>query len=302
MKTVLLSIALFSASLAHGAMFTNAVSVDSFVRASAPTSNYGAAGANSVSGASATNNLGAANGAFDSFIRFNTFSMVTNFNALYGANGWAINGVTLQVSEQGAPNNAIFNRGKGAFEIRWIANDNWTEGTGNPATPGTTGIVYTNEPGLLNVASDVSLRIYTNAEADVVETFSLPLANSMVSDMQAGGEVGLFMTAVDANVGFTFSSRSFSPTTGRPFLIVSAVPKPGIQSVAASGNDLLLSCANGVAGGTYKALISTDLTQPLSQWTPVATNAVASDGAFNLTISNALANPSAQHFFIVQKQ
>jgi len=303
MKRFVLSLGFLLLAVAFGecATFTNSSSADSFVRAAAPSSNYGGAGADSVSGASATNSTGA-NGAFDTFIRFNTFSMVTNFNALYGSNSWAITGASLQVTEQGAPNNSIFNRGKGAFEVRWIGNDSWTEGTGSPASPGTTGIVFTNETGLLNIAGDVSLGTYTNAGVDGVLTFALPLANSFVGDMHAGGEVGFFMTAADANIGFTFSSRSFTPTTGRPVLIVSAVPKPGIASALVTGSNLILSCTNGMAGASYLASVSSDVSASLIEWQPVATNTVTADGAFQLTVSNALMNPSAQQFFGVRMQ
>ena len=301
MKYICLFITIFTAgSLVHGAVFTNSVSVDSFVRASAPTSNYGGAGADAISGASATNVLGAANGAFDTFIRFNTFSMVTNFNVLFGSNNWVINGATLQVTEQSAPNNNIFNRGKGAFEVRWIANDSWTEGTGSPLTPGTTGVVYTNETTLLNAGTDVSLGTYTNLQTDTQQSFSLALANDFISDMQAGGEVGLFMTSADPNIGFTFSSRSFTPASGRPFLIVSAVPRPRIASATVSGADLNLSCTNGASGGTYVLLMNSDATAPLNHWTPVATNTLAAAGAFSITASNVVGASSAQQFFTVQ--
>jgi hypothetical protein len=71
---------------AGAASFTNTVSVDSFVRASAPTLNYGSAGSLAVSGPNAVNGSGVANGVFDSFIRFNTAAMVASFNALCGVN------------------------------------------------------------------------------------------------------------------------------------------------------------------------------------------------------------------------
>jgi hypothetical protein len=301
MKKFYLLFTFFAASsLVHGATFTNSASVDSFVRASAPTSNYGASGADTVSGGNATNALGTANGVFDTFIRFNTFSMVTNFNTLFGSNNWVINGATLQVTEQSAPNNSLFNRGKGSFEARWIANDAWTEGTGTPGAPGSSGIVYTNETTLLSAATDASLGTYTNAGMDTMQLFSLALPTSFLDDMQAGGEVGLFMTATDPNIGFTFSSRSFTPVTGRPFLIVSAIPRPGIASATVTGSDLNLSCTNGAVGGTYVLLTSSEATTPLSAWTPVATNTPAAGGAFNMTASNVVGALTGQQFFTLQ--
>lgn len=303
MTRIFLSLTLgFSAvAVAHAAVFTNSVSVDSFVRASAPTSNYGGSGANSIAGASATNAAGAVNGAFDTFIRFNTFSMVMNFNALYGSNNWTVTSATLQVTEQAAPNNAMFNRGVGSFEIRWIADDDWIEGTGSPTSPNTSGIVYTNEPGLLNVATDVTLGTYTNAGVDGVETFALQLATAFVDDVEAGGEVGLFMTAADSNIGFTFSSRSFNQAPSRPYLIISVLPKPRIGSATLLGADLSLSCMNGIAGASYRVMATVDVNQPVSEWTPVATNAVDADGAFSITITNATA-VARQQFFSIEMQ
>src|SRR5882724_9037217 len=132
----------FAAAVSHAALYTNTVSTDAFVRSNAPASNYGAAGALSVSGSSATNAVGTVNGIADSFIRFNTAGIVTSLDSLFGAGNWVINGAALRVVEVGVPNNNIFTRGKGAFEIRWISNDSWTEGTGMPMGPTTDGIAY----------------------------------------------------------------------------------------------------------------------------------------------------------------
>jgi len=60
------------ANFANAAFFTNSPDADSFVRAAAPTLNYGGAGALSVSGSNSVNGSGVTNGTFDGFIRFNT--------------------------------------------------------------------------------------------------------------------------------------------------------------------------------------------------------------------------------------
>ena len=51
-------------------------------------------------------------------------------------------GATLVVNENGAPNNPVFNRGVGVFEIQWIGSNRWVEGTGTPNTPTTDGVEY----------------------------------------------------------------------------------------------------------------------------------------------------------------
>lgn len=102
-----------------------APSADAFVRSLAPGSNYGAAGALSVSGSAAVNGSGQQNGLFDSLMRFPMSGVVTSFNASLGSDRWVVTAATLAVTEVGVPSNAIFNRGVGAFEVRWIASDGW---------------------------------------------------------------------------------------------------------------------------------------------------------------------------------
>jgi hypothetical protein len=287
----------------RGASFTNSPDADTFVRANAPTLNYGAAGALSVSGIYATNATGVTNGAFDSFIRFNTAAMVTNFNGAFGTNNWAVSAAKIVVTESGAPAQALFNRGKGAFEIRWIASDTWTEGTGTPNIPTTDGITYNNEPVLLNSSVDASLGVFTNAGANATLSFPLSLPPAFTSNLAAGGEVDLFFTATDPKTGFTFNSQNFGTTTARPFLIISAIPIPGITGISLDSTNLTLTATNGAVGGTYLVLASTNLALPLNQWTPMATNVLSAGGDFTIIVTNGVsASGPAQEFFRLQAQ
>jgi archaellin len=291
------------AGSARAAFFTNSPDADAFVRSNAPTLNYGKAGALNVSGINAVNGSGITNGAFDSFVRFNTAAMVANLNSLFGSNNWVISRARLQTTEIGSPANTLFNRGKGALEIRWIANDNWAEGTGTPTSPTTDGICYNNEATLLNPSTDASLGAFTNAGVNFTNFFSLALPAVFANDIAAGGEVTLFLTAIDANIGFTVDSRDFGTVSAWPYLIVSAVPQPGISEVNLSGTNVVLSATNGAAGGTYYVLGSTNAAWPLSQWTPVATTVLTANGAFTITVTNAVNSSSPpQQFFILQTQ
>jgi hypothetical protein len=301
LPSILLTVALAGSS--RGATFTNSPDADTFVRANAPTLNYGAAGALSVSGSTATNGSGVANGASDSFIRFNTTAMAVNFNSTFGANNWAVTGARIVVTESGAPSQAVFNRGKGAFEIRWIANDVWTEGTGTPTAPTTDGLAYNNEPTLLNSSTDASLGVFTNAGANATLSFTLGLPAAFTGDLVAGGEVGFFFTATDSKTGFTFNSQSFGTASARPFLIVSALPRPGITSLSLNSTNLILTATNGAAGGTYLILTSTNLTLPTLQWTPMATNILNASGDFTIAVTNGLnVSGTGQAFFRLQAQ
>ena len=134
------------------------------------------------------------------FIRFNTAAMVTSFNTLFGANNWVISGAKLQVTEVGTPNNSIFDQGKGGFGSTGSPTTIWSEGTGMPNTPTTDGIVFTNETVLL--ANTAYLGKFTNTAANGTLLFLLALPSVFVSDAQAGGEVTLFLTAIDPQIGF----------------------------------------------------------------------------------------------------
>ncbi|MEI8288255.1 MAG: hypothetical protein WCH99_02180 [Verrucomicrobiota bacterium] len=299
---ILLS-AIVLASSTRGAFFTNSPDADTFVRSNAPTLNYGTAGALSVSGIYATNATGVTNGAFDSFIRFNATAMVTNFNGMFGTNNWAVTSAKIVVTESGAPTQAVFNRGKGAFEIRWIASDNWVEGTGTPSAPTTDGLTYNNEPALLNSSTDASLGVFTNAGANVTLSFPLGLPPAFTGDLLAGGEVDLFLTAKDPKTGFTFNSQNFATVSARPFLIISALPRPVITSISLNTTNLTLTVTNGAAGGTYVVLASTNLVLPPLQWIPVATNVLGASGDFTINVTNEVYGSGlAQAFFRLQAQ
>ena len=199
---------------------------DAFVRSMAPDENYGGAGALSVSGSAALNVNGEQMGTLDTFIRFDLTDLVQQLDLLFGSHEWTIESVELTVEEQGAPNNPIFNRGVGRFEVRWTAADAWQEGTGNPRVPTTDGVVYNDEPSLLDDQTDVPVGVFANAGADGERVFALTPAGAFVDDIKAGGGVSLFLTAVDETVGFTFLARDNSGGVYAPRLAVTASPPP----------------------------------------------------------------------------
>lgn len=282
----------------HAALFTNSVSIDAFVRSNAPTVNYGGAGSLTISGATATNGLGAINGIADSFIRFDTAALMASLNSQYGPGSWLINGVTLRVVEVGAPSNNIFTRGKGAFSAFWISNDDWIEGSGMPMTPTADGITYTNESTLLT--NTASLGTFTNAAANSTNFYSLLLPPPFLDDISAGGEVGLYFTAASPEIGFTFDSQNFNTASQRPVLIISAVQRPTSLGISLAGSNLSITATNVAAGKMYLLLSTTDPFAPVDQWHPVSTNLPAENG--EISISQPIAPETTQQYFILQAQ
>ena len=87
-------------------------------------------------------------------------------------------------------------------------------------------------------------------------------------------------------------------------LMTSAFGRPGSASAASnvSGTNLVFSGVNGLSGGTYSVMTSTNLTLPLSQWTRVATNVLSANGNFTITVTNAVNSGASQQFYMLQLQ
>ncbi|MEP6663040.1 MAG: hypothetical protein ABJC04_05180 [Verrucomicrobiota bacterium] len=61
------------------------------------------------------------------------------------------------------------------------------------------------------------------------------------------------------------------------------VPRLHITTVTPSDTDVVISGVDGTEGGNYYVIVSSDLTVPLTSWTPIATNVFDLDGKFSFT-------------------
>jgi len=216
---------------------------DTFVMSKAPTNNFGGAGAIAVSGSSAVNSNNVQNGLFDSFLLFPMSNIVSSLDTILGTHDWIIYRAKLHLTEVGAPVSPTFNRGVGAFEIRWLAEDEWIEGTGIPLQPTADGLTWNDLPLLLNPAKDVSLGHFTNSGVDGGLALDLTLQEPFLSDVRSGGPVTLFLTAASPQIGFTAGSRTFFVSTNLPELVIEADlnPHPRIDSIQRLGTNVSLS-------------------------------------------------------------
>lgn len=231
--------ALFLALPLQAATFTLNPAADAFVT-TGPSgnlsgNNYGGAGALSVAAPVL------ANGEFQSVLSFDLSTAKTSFDTQYGAGQWSIQSVTLSLTAT-SPNNPIFNASAaGQFNVSWMQNDSWVEGTGTPASPTTTGITFSSLPSFVS-AGDESLGTFsfvggTSGNA----TYTLNLTPGFDADATAGNLVGLRLSAADTAVSYLFDSRSFGTTSARPLLSIVAVPEPAAISLLAIGVPLLLT-------------------------------------------------------------
>jgi hypothetical protein len=221
----------------YAASFTLNPSIDAFVT-TGPSgnlsgNNYGGAGALSVTAP------GLAKGEFQSVLQFDLSGAVTSFNTQFGTGQWNIQSITLSLTAT-SPNNAIFNSSAaGQFGISWMQNDSWTEGTGTPAAPTTTGITYSSLPSYTS-AGDESLGTFSfNGATSGSAAYTLGLTPGFSADVEAGSLVSLRMFAADTTVSYLLDSRNFGTASARPILTVVAVPEPAALALVAVGAALL---------------------------------------------------------------
>src|SRR5215467_14010309 len=135
------------------ATFTLNPSADAFVT-TGPTSNlvnsnYGGAGALSVAAP------GSAQGEFQSVLQFGLSGAKSSFDSQFGAGQWSVQTITLQLTA-GPPNNPIFNtNAAGQFAISFMQNNSWTEGTGTPQAPTTTGITFSTVSNFVSASDEL---------------------------------------------------------------------------------------------------------------------------------------------------
>ena len=270
-------------------LLTNYPVADTFVRSLDPTHNYGGAGALSVSGPIATNVIGQQAGLLDSFMRFDVSGVASNFNSIFGNGRWGISKVILDVTEQTHVNNTDFDGGVGPFEIRWIATNTWTEGSGKPNNPTTDGITYDDEPSLLHSNMDKSLGTFFNGGTTGPVRLSLGASAGFVSNLSTGSLASLFLTATtNSTVGFTFHSRDFVDPTQFPFLEITAVPISQITSLVIAGPDVKISftTTNGVS---YSVEYKDDLVS--GSWRTLTNNISGTSGVVTIMDSTAAELP-----------
>ena len=227
---------------------------DSFLATGSPSNpvgtdltslNFGGAGTLAIAPASSTK------GEFDSIVKFNVAAAVTQFNTTYGAGNWNITGMSLSLASnfggQGeVPNNGIFNTiNAGSFGIDWLANDGWVEGTGSgmgsTGFPNNSSVSYNSIPGLFSPgSSSLGTFTYTPPGDNVYATYTLPLNSSLVSDVDAGGDVSLYFYAADNQVSYLFNARSFGSNRPEFTITAAAIPEPGTVALAATALGSLL--------------------------------------------------------------
>ena len=201
---------------------------DTFVSSANAANNYGMAGALSLSAS------GLPKGEFQTLMRFNFAAAKTSFDATFGTGQWVVQSVALQLFTAN-PNNVLFNtNAAGPFEIGWMQNDTWVEGTGMPMMPTTDGVTFDALPSFLSPA-DQPLGTFTfPGGTSGSNSYALATSAGLLGDITAGGVGSLrLFTPAGATTGYVFNSVNFPTSSTRPLLTVNAiaVPEPGVAAV-----------------------------------------------------------------------
>jgi len=232
-------------------------------------------------------------------------------NTLVTGGTLAVNG-TLASSPVTVANSAT-------LSCNGVIGGNVTVSAGGTVSPGGTGAIgamtISNNLTLQgNAWMDVNPATLTN---DVIRahtiTFggTLTVTNISATLLAAGNSFKLF---VASNYSGAFNAIN-PPTPGAGLAwnsnnlglngtlsVVSVPSRPGITGVRLSGTNLVINATNGMTGETNYVLMTTNLTTPLNQWTPVATNVLAGSGNFTITVTNAFNTNAPQHFYNIEVQ
>lgn len=145
--------------------------------------------------------------------------------------------------------------------------------------------ITTNNPTTINIGSI----------SNVTSAIQIPLISYAGNDPYGAlilgtHPAGYTVSLVD-NVGSSTVDISVTPS--------SVASTPGISGIRVSGATLTLTATNGPVNGQFTLLGTTNITLPLSQWTPVLTNNFDSSGNLNLT-TNIVSPTTPQEFYLLQ--
>jgi fibronectin type 3 domain-containing protein len=108
----------------------------------------------------------------------------------------------------------------------------------------------------------------------------------------ASGTTYYYVVSALNTAGESANSAQTSATTP-------ALPPPQIVQASIAGGNVVFSGTNGLPGGTYELVSSTNLAMPLSNWTQVGGGNF--DGNGNFSVSNAINASEPQRFYLLRQ-
>jgi hypothetical protein len=134
-----------------------------------------------------------------------------------------------------------------------------------------------------------TVQFLTNGAAFDTETLTNGVAGSVAT--------ALLPVGTNTITGAYSGNGNYLPGTNNLSQVVVLV-NPQFSPVSIGANGLVMSGSGGLANGSYYILTSSNMTLPLSQWTPLLTNQFNNNGNFNFT--NTANTNAPQDFYLLQ--
>jgi fibronectin-binding autotransporter adhesin len=209
----------------------------------------------------------------------------------------------------------------GAANSNLVINGSATPGTVTFNVPGANtynGVLagnlalVVNGPGNLLLNGTNTYTGNTTVNGGTLELAQPALAAGSTVAVASGATLQLDFTTTNQVAGLKLNGVSqpfgvYNTITSPTFIIglgslrVAAPARPAVfTQVSLSGTTLTIAGTNGVAGGSYVLLGSTNVALPLSQWIPLLTNTF--DGSGNFNLSTNIVNPAQpQEFYFLSQ-
>jgi fibronectin-binding autotransporter adhesin len=201
-----------------------------------------------------------------------------------------------------------------SLEGAGVLNGSLIAGAGSIVSPGQASV------GTLTVTNSVVLLGGVNMDLDLANATNDMLVGSSI---KYGGALNITYLSGPPASGASFklfqaasysgSFSSLNPTTPGPGqtwdtsalgtsgtirVVAAGSTPPRFGGITVSGTNLVFSGSNGMAAGNYYVLTSTNIGLPLTNWTPIATNAF--DGSGNFKFTNNISPLVPSRFFLLR--
>lgn len=179
--------------------------------------------------------------------KYNVGAVTDSLNTQYGVGNWTITNAQLTFQYTLYANNSRFGGGAGNFEIYWVGNDNWTQGSNNPvfATTGAELAGWAGSQALLNAAyfswstetvtgttSETSWFTDKSGSKQATISYGLGAETSFVEDIlgasaSSNPNVSLYLLASSPTTGITIFTGGGSVLPTLSFdVVTNDVPEP----------------------------------------------------------------------------
>ncbi len=219
-------------------------------------------GAVGVQGSDTTGLLSTPPVASNVTFKFSVGSFIDSINSTYGLKNWAISNIQLTFQYTLYANNSRFGGGAGDFDVYWVGNDSWVQGTSTPVYAESesalsswstqTSLVASeyydwSTPSYQGTATDKGTSVWVTDKSGIrqsTKSYSLDSTEALLTDITTASltndpNISLYLMAMSDTVGICIFTGGASVLPTLTFDVVS-IPEPGSVGLFAMGAGFLL--------------------------------------------------------------